>query len=75
MSTLFKTKTQARNAVIALGCNVLDGLGQSGDYAYGSREYYSKPNSPRNDYGASMDHAEISKLPGHWVASVNYKDI
>ena len=64
------TKSAARAAVKAAGFTVLDGVSSSGDYAHGSREYYARPNAPKNQYGATMETVSISKLPGCWASSL-----
>lgn len=72
--TEFKTKAEATKAVTSRGYVHTD-TGQSGDGAYGSREYFEKPNCARNQFGAAMDIAVISKVGGRWLASINYKPI
>lgn len=64
--TTFKSVTAARKAVIAAGFTKHEGVGQAGDYAYGSREYYSRPGCEVNQFGCPMEIATISKMPGGW---------
>lgn len=61
------TKSQARAAVKSQGFTILHEVSSCGDYAYGSREYYAKPNSPVNPHGRPMQMATISKLSSGWV--------
>lgn len=46
-----------------------DGKGRSGDYAHGSRLYFAKPNSVRNDFGIEMEHCTCSRLKMGWALS------
>lgn len=66
----YKTKSAAIKAVKAAGYTVHVDTSSSGDYAYGSREYFAKPDSKKNEYGFPLSHATVSKLPGVWVISV-----
>lgn len=45
------SKTEAKKRLRDAGY-VFEKLGESGDYGYGSREYWVKPNSPKNEFGS-----------------------
>jgi hypothetical protein len=72
--TNFRNKAEAIKAVTSRGY-VQIGLGQCGDGAYGTRIYFEMPGSAKNQYGCSMDLAQVDKVCGRWVATVNYKPI
>lgn len=65
--TQFPNLIAARKAVIAAGYTIKDGVGQCGDYAHGSREYWKHPESPLNQYNTPLWTATISKMPGGWA--------
>lgn len=66
---VFKNKTEARNYVNSLGYTVLDEVSSSGDYAHGSREYWAKPDAPKNEFGITKERVDIAKLSASkWVA-------
>ena len=60
----FKSKAAAVKHVLAKGFTKHEGTGESGDYGYGSREYYSKPGCETNQYGTPQDMLTISKVGG-----------
>jgi hypothetical protein len=62
-------KQQAINEVRAKGYTVKDGEGESGDHGYGSRLYFSKPDSPRNRYNVPLVTAVVSKVGRDWLTS------
>jgi len=64
--TEFPNLIAARAGVIAAGYTIKEGVGQAGDYAYGSREYWKHPDSPVNEYNVPLWTATISKIPGGW---------
>ncbi len=62
----FERKSDAIAACKAAGYTVDDGVGRSGDFPNGSRLYFSKPDSPRNQYGAPLQSAIVSYVSGAW---------
>lgn len=66
--TKHPTKAAARAHVKAAGYTVLDSISASGDHGYGSREYYAKPDAPKNQHGATMGCVAISKMGREWYA-------
>lgn len=64
--TEFPNLIAARAGVIAAGYVIKEGVGEAGDYGYGSREYWKHPDSPVNQYGNPLWTATISKMPGGW---------
>lgn len=62
------TKAQARDILHAAGYKIFVGLGSSGDFAFGSREYYRHVDGTPNQYGIYQC-AAISKIGrGNWSA-------
>ena len=62
-------KQQARKEVARLGYTIHDGVGESGDYGYGSREYYHKPEARMIGRVPQDKHATISRVGREWLIS------
>lgn len=65
----YSSRKEAQAALMSMGYTEFEGLSQCGDYGQGSREYWSKPNSPKNDYGVPTEQRSISRLGNFWVMS------
>jgi hypothetical protein len=63
--TYHRTKSAAIAAIKANGYTVHVGSGQCGNYAWGSREYFNKPETPDRQQPA----ARASRVGKHWAAS------
>lgn len=64
------TKAQALKAAAARGFTKFDGASENGDNGPGSRLYYSRPDSPLNQYGAPLVYAQINRTRGKcWSVS------
>lgn len=57
-----KTKAAAKKAVIVQGFTVHFDTGESGDGGYGSREYFTKLDAQKNEFGFPLQYATISKV-------------
>lgn len=67
---MYSSKALALRAVKALGYTVRDSISSSGDWGYGSRVYYRKPDSAKNQFGAYVDVASVSKVTSNkWGVS------
>ena len=64
------TKKEGVALLASLGYTEHYSTGSCGDYAYGSRLYYSKPNAKKNRSGLPLQHATLSKIRNRWHLSV-----
>lgn len=57
------SKQKARKFVNRLGYTKLFAEGRSGDLPQGSRQYWCRPDEPKNEFGWPKNYAVLSRLP------------